>query len=241
MMWYVRRGEREIGPLGEDALRALVGTGQITADTELWHEGLSGWTAAVALPGVLGPRAAAAAAAAQAAASRSGAGIAPLEPAPRRGGLRIWITTWACLLAAALLVAFALYGLHQQHTASNNSTARGPAPIAQQEELVQAANRVNASSPRMIDDITRIDGAHVSPGPIFTYEYTLTNISVRQLSPTALETLRWRLSAHVRQAVCGGTALQPILRTGVITRFHYRDRDGQDLVNVQVSSADCGK
>jgi GYF domain 2 len=53
--WYVRRGEREIGPLGEEALRALVGTGQITPDTQLWREGLPGWTAAAALPGVLGP------------------------------------------------------------------------------------------------------------------------------------------------------------------------------------------
>src|SRR5579863_4178591 len=59
MSWYVRRGEREIGPLGEDALRALVGTGQVTRDTPLWREGLSGWTTAGALPGVLGPRASA--------------------------------------------------------------------------------------------------------------------------------------------------------------------------------------
>ena len=55
MKWYVRHGEREIGPLGEEALRALVGTGQITPDTQLWREGLSGWTEASALPGVLGP------------------------------------------------------------------------------------------------------------------------------------------------------------------------------------------
>jgi hypothetical protein len=58
MLWYVLRGDREIGPLGEEALRALVGTGQIGADTLLWHDGLRGWTAAATLPGVLGPRAA---------------------------------------------------------------------------------------------------------------------------------------------------------------------------------------
>jgi hypothetical protein len=55
MIWYVRRGDREIGPLGEDALRALVGTGQVNPDTPLWREGLPGWTAAGTLPGVLGP------------------------------------------------------------------------------------------------------------------------------------------------------------------------------------------
>ena len=235
MMWYVRRGEREIGPLGEDALRALVGTGQITEDTELWHEGLSGWTAAVALPGVLGPRAAGPLA--HAVASPSGARVAPVEPAAHRAGLRIWVIAGIGLLAVAALIAF---GLHRLHDESRHAAERTPAPLLQQ-ELAEAAKRVNASGPRMIDDITRLDGAQVSPGPMFTYEYTLTNISVRLLSPTALETLRWRLSAHVRQAVCGGTALQPILSTGVITRFHYRDREGQDLVTVHVSSADCGR
>ena len=55
MIWYVRRGDREIGPLGDDALRALVGTGQIHSDTPLWREGLTEWTAAGTLPGVLGP------------------------------------------------------------------------------------------------------------------------------------------------------------------------------------------
>lgn len=234
MIWYVRRGEREIGPLGEDALRALVGTGQITPDTQLWHQGLSGWTAAVALPGVLGPRGAAPVAQAAAPESR----VAPREPpAPRRARLRIWIAAGVCLLAVAALIAF---GLHRQHDQPRYSAEQTPMPVLQQ-ELTQAANRVNASGPRMIDDITRLDGAQVSPGPTFTYEYTLTGISVRLLSPAALETLRARLSAHVRQVVCGGTALQPVLRTGVITGFHYRDRDGQDLVMVHVSGADCGR
>jgi hypothetical protein len=59
MVWYVRRGDREIGPLGDDALRALVGTGQVNPDTPVWREGLSGWTAAGTLPGLLGPRASA--------------------------------------------------------------------------------------------------------------------------------------------------------------------------------------
>ena len=236
MMWYVRRGEREIGPLGEDALRALVGTGQITPDTQLWHEGLSGWTAAVALPGVFGPRTAAPVA--RAAASPPGTRVPPRQPAaPRRARLRIWVAAGVCLLAVAALIAF---GLHWLHDAPGYSAEQTPAPLLQQ-ELAQAADRINASGPRMIDDITRLDGAQVSPGPMFTYEYTLTSISVRVLSATDLETLRARLSAHVRQVVCSGTALQPVLRTGVTTGFHYRDRDGQNLVMVHISSADCGR
>jgi uncharacterized RDD family membrane protein YckC len=46
-------------------------------------------------------------------------------------------------------------------------------------------------------------------------------------------------ATHVRQAACAGTALRPILGTGAIVRFNYRDRDGRELAVVSVSSADC--
>lgn len=387
MSWYVRRGEREIGPLGEDALRALVGTVQITADTELWREGLSDWTAASALPGVLGPRAAVP----LASDSRPGTAVAgePARPAaassladdtPRElatpwrrywarcldmtvstflvavlisaarpsllGQLNLaagerWLVllvlpsfalvmdtliywalgntpgkalagikalqeggrqplstaaylgrniglyvfgvglalplislitlilsyrraaageasswdrlcgsrvyalsgaarrTWvvACVYLLGVAALFAL-GVHARHDSSKYTAGRTPAPILQQ-ELTQAANSVNATVPRMIDRITRLDGAHAGPGPLFTYEYTLMTMRAAQLSPTTLETLRWRLSAHVRQAVCSGTALRPMLRTGATVRFHYRDQGGQELATVSVSSADC--
>lgn len=235
MRWYVRRGECEIGPLGEDALRALVGTGQITDDTQLWREGLSGWTEARALPGVLGPRASISAAAAT---SSSTAAVAPRTPAPSAGAKRrIWLAAGICLAGMTAVISF---GMQQRHDETREVATDTPTSILRQ-ELTQAANSVNARSPRMIDKITRLDGAHSGPGPLFTYEYTLTNISARLLTPKSLDTVRWRLSADVGQAVCGGSGLQPVLRAGVITRIHYRDRDGQDLVMVRVSSADCGK
>ncbi|MGH8179876.1 MAG: RDD family protein [Steroidobacteraceae bacterium] len=391
MIWYMRRGEREIGPVGDDALRALVGTGQITPATRLWHEGLSGWTAALELPGVLGPRTATpfgpttaglqpsppiAPAPPAATASTSSVDAAPLEPATpwRRYWARLidltvsmflvammtgairpsligqlntlvgarWVvlllllpfalvldagiyrvlgntpgkaiagikalaqdgrrmlsapaylgrnfgvylfglglglplvnlftlvygyrraaagelSTWDRIcasrvfalsggarrtwLAAGLyvlaVVAVLALGMHTQHRQSTYASTRAPAPILLQ-ELTQAANGVNATAPKMIDRITRLDGAHVGPGSLFTYEYTLTNMRLHELSPVILATLRWRLSEHVRQAVCGGTALKPMLATGTTVRFHYRDRDGGDLVLVSVSSADCG-
>ena len=405
MIWYVRRGEREIGPLGDDALRALVGTGQITPDTQLRREGLAGWTAALALPGVLGPRGAPAAPATPAAPPTSTAPAVPAARAPdatpsepsqssaasaapsaaigtarelaspwrrywarcldifvstllaavligalrpgllpqasaaagrtsiivlillpfafamdslicwalgntpgkaiaglkvlqkdgrrrlsagaylgrnfgvyvfglalglplvslftlvygyRRaadgalstwdrffgsrvyalsdGGPRTWIAAATYVLGVATLFAL---GRHSDHDKSKYVAASTPAPVVQQ-ELSQAANGVNAIAPKMIDRITRLDGAHAGPGSLFTYEYTLTNMRTARLSPGTLETFRWRMSAHVRQAVCQGTALKPMLSTGTTIRFHYRDEEGQELAMVAVSSADCG-
>ncbi|HEV7137231.1 MAG TPA: RDD family protein [Steroidobacteraceae bacterium] len=401
MSWYVRRGELEIGPVGEDALRALVGTGQITADTQLWREGLSGWTEAIALPGVLGLRAAApcassprppliqavpdaprwmaAAPAGTAleadAALPAGATLAAPAPPWRRywarsldvtigtflvavvigvlrpglsaqlgatkhvgwiivlillpfalamdalihwalgntpgkaiagikvlaedgrrplgaaaylsrnfgvyvfglglglplvslialivsyrraaagavsiwdrfcssqvfvlsgSGGRTWATASTYVLGVTTLLAL---GLYTRHTQAAYTAAHIPGPVLQQ-ELTQAADGVNASSPRMVDHITRLDGAGVGPGALFTYEYTLTNMHAARLSAMTMETLRWRLSAHVRQAVCRSTALRPMLSTGTTIRFRYRDKDGQELATVTVSSADCGR
>ncbi len=235
MIWYVRRGERELGPLGEDALRALVGTGQVTADTPLWREGLPGWTAAGALPGVLGPGAAAVPG------PQPLAGVTDSTRTPAAPRAVISPLYWAA--AGILLVAVAAQlalRLHAQHNRARYSIARAPVPILQQ-ELTQAAHGVNASTPRMIDDITRLDGAHAGPGTRFTYEYTLTNISGRLLSPVSLDTLRRLLSADVRRTVCRGAALQPLLRIGAVIRFDYRDRDGRELLLASVSSADCAR
>jgi hypothetical protein len=221
MTWYVRRGEREIGPLGADALRALVGTGQVTSDTPLWREGLPDWTAAGALPGVLGPRANAA----------PGSQPATKVITP----LFYWVLAGICLIATAGLLTYRLHGRQEQAPVT---AIRAPVPTLQQ-ELTQAANGVNASTPRMIDNITRLDGAQAGPGTLFTYEYTLTNIRASLLAPASLETLRQRLSADVRRTVCRGTALQPLLSIGAVIRFHYSDQDGQELALVSVSSADC--
>ncbi|MFZ0501564.1 MAG: DUF4339 domain-containing protein [Steroidobacteraceae bacterium] len=235
MIWYVRRGEREMGPLGEDGLRALVGTGQVTSDTPLWRAGLPGWTAAGALAGVLGPRAAAAPSSQL---PKSGADSAQASTTPRGGITSLyWATAGIFLLALAVLLAPRLRG---QHDRAQHTVARTPSFTLQQ-ELTQAANGVDASAPRMIDNITRLDGAHSGPGTLFTYEYSLTNIRASLLSAASLQALRQRLSADVRQEVCRGAALEPLLRIGAVIQFQYRDEDGQELALASVSSADCAR
>ena len=233
MIWYVRRGEREMGPLGQDALRALVGTGQVTSDTLLWREGLPGWTAAGALAGILGPRAAVTP---NSQLPNSGAESAQTSTAPR-GGITFpyWASAGIFLLALAVLLAPRLRGQHNQ---ARPAVARTPLPTLQQ-ELTQAAAGINASAPRMIDNITRLDGAHAGPGALFTYEYSQTNIRVSQLSAASLQALRQRLSADVRQEVCRGAALDPLLRIGAVIQFQYRDEDGQKLALASISSSDC--
>jgi hypothetical protein len=371
--WYVRRGASELGPLGTDALRALVGTGQITADTPLWREGLRGWTAAAGLPGVLGPRGAATLPPATSAPGHApprkpatpwrrywaraldiavstflvaalisairpglipqsnavigqkwllmlwllpfallmdtllywalgntpGKAIAGIKVLDERGRtrlgaraylgrnfgvyvfglglglpliglitlivtyrraaaaqpsswdrfagsrvyalagakLRTWVVAGIYLLGLAGLFAF---DAQARHYDSRYAAARTPAAILRQ-ELTQAANGVNATAPKMIDHVTRLDGARVGPGALFTYEYTVTNLRVSLLSPAGLAAFRRRLSVSVQQAVCREGELTPLLRAGTTVRFHYHDRVGKDLATVSVSSAICAR
>lgn len=43
MTWFVRTAERDVGPLSEEALRALISTGQVGADTLVCRNGTSDW------------------------------------------------------------------------------------------------------------------------------------------------------------------------------------------------------
>jgi hypothetical protein len=48
MSWYLRTAEREIGPLSEEALRAIAATGQIGTDALVCRSGTAEWTTAEA-------------------------------------------------------------------------------------------------------------------------------------------------------------------------------------------------
>jgi hypothetical protein len=55
MEWYVLKGERKFGPMTIEALRAMAATGQIKAETLLWHTGMAEWSAASTIPGIVSP------------------------------------------------------------------------------------------------------------------------------------------------------------------------------------------
>jgi uncharacterized RDD family membrane protein YckC len=55
MSWYVRRGDREIGPISEEALHAMAATGQLGPDALVWRRGMTGWIPAADAGGILPP------------------------------------------------------------------------------------------------------------------------------------------------------------------------------------------
>jgi hypothetical protein len=55
MTWYVRKGDREIGPLSEQALRAIAATGQIDPQTLVRRSAMEEWVTVATVPGILPP------------------------------------------------------------------------------------------------------------------------------------------------------------------------------------------
>lgn len=55
MEWFIHDGQRKIGPITGDALRAMAATGKIESDTLIWRRGMESWTKASLVPGILTP------------------------------------------------------------------------------------------------------------------------------------------------------------------------------------------
>ncbi|MFO0690014.1 MAG: RDD family protein [Myxococcota bacterium] len=55
MDWYILEGDRRVGPVTTDALRAMAAMGRVQADTWLWHSGMADWVKASSIPGIVSP------------------------------------------------------------------------------------------------------------------------------------------------------------------------------------------
>jgi uncharacterized RDD family membrane protein YckC len=55
MEWYAKVDDKQLGPMSDEALRAMAGTGKIVRDTLIWRAGLKEWIAAGSVPGILIP------------------------------------------------------------------------------------------------------------------------------------------------------------------------------------------
>ena len=49
-VWYYMDGERQVGPVSEADIRALIGSGKVTANTLVWTASMEDWTEARNVP-----------------------------------------------------------------------------------------------------------------------------------------------------------------------------------------------
>lgn len=105
-------------------------------------------------------------------------------------------------------------------------------PVEQQ--MREAAADLNRSTPRLLDAHTRLDGAEVGPGPVFTYRYTAVTVSA---TGPAGEPMRIGGEA-LRERVCA-SPMRRWLDQDATVRYAYRDKDGKPIGEIAVTRADC--
>ena len=108
--------------------------------------------------------------------------------------------------------------------------------VSIEEGFLEAEKLINSRAPIKIDDETRLNKALAGPGDLMTYFYSLTNVTVNNVNPTAvLEDIKPKLLA----SLCSNPDMQPVLEAGARLVYVYSDKNGQDVGRIQVVAADC--
>lgn len=101
------------------------------------------------------------------------------------------------------------------------------------ESLQPAAEKLNKSLPKMVDDTTRLDSA-TAEDRLLTYRYTLTAESKEAVDT---EAYRKKQLAIVARTACIHYR-EPFDR-GMTMRYIYRDKAGQPLFEMDLNKAAC--
>ena len=102
--------------------------------------------------------------------------------------------------------------------------------------LEQTAAAVNSSSPKLVDEDTRLDGAEVGPSDRFTYLYTLIHLDSKVTRVN--EEARTEILVKIHSAYCGGN-LKEFQKADVSIGYRYRDRNGLPFTEITVHPHDC--
>lgn len=115
--------------------------------------------------------------------------------------------------------------------------AVAPGKVDVDAALVRAVETVSKLAPQMVDAETRLDGATVEPGRVFSYNYTMT---VSKRSDIDMKYFNNVFAADLRTKVCANKALHPMFKLQVPLAYSYRGADGKPIGRVVVTPKECG-
>jgi hypothetical protein len=104
-------------------------------------------------------------------------------------------------------------------------------------QLEQLAQAVNASAPKVVDEVTRLDRATAGPGRRLTYHMT---ISISQ-SEFNLSEWKQKTLPAVRSNTLEQEATRSLLKAGITVVIRYSSKDGTYLDETIFTSSDLAK
>jgi hypothetical protein len=103
--------------------------------------------------------------------------------------------------------------------------------------LRKVAADLNKESPKMIDEITRLEKATAGPGNLLTVDVTITSLKADEID-------REIWAAQVRPNLKAGIVASPLaksLRTGSTITYRYSGSDGVKIDEISVTAEDLPK
>lgn len=104
-------------------------------------------------------------------------------------------------------------------------------PSTLNDDLVKAANEINAHAPIIVDSTMRLDRVNALPGGILEYNYTLLTLERSQIDTGLLKSL-------YREDIINKMKTDPkaeMFRENKITiRSKYIDKNGQDIITLSI-------
>lgn len=101
----------------------------------------------------------------------------------------------------------------------------------------QAATQLNATTPTMVDDVTRLDNVSVGPGALISYHYTFTHVSSKDVG---LSEFKSKVFPIVKKAVCTNQEMKELLEYDGNYKYSYSGNDGKFIGDFTIDRHDCG-
>jgi len=104
-------------------------------------------------------------------------------------------------------------------------------------QLEQLAQAVNASAPKIVDEVTRLDLATAGPGKGLTYHMTIS------LSQSEFDRTEWKQKTvpAIRTNTLQQDATRALLKAGITVVIRYSSKDGTYLDEVIFTPSDLAK
>jgi len=106
---------------------------------------------------------------------------------------------------------------------------------ALEKTLIQAASKINANCPIMVDSETRLDSVSgINRG--FQYNYTLVKYSANEIEPVAIKNAM--LTALINN-LCTSKGMKIFVKNNVPVTYAYFGKNGKKITTITVSPSQC--
>ena len=109
--------------------------------------------------------------------------------------------------------------------------------IKKDDQLEQIAQAVNASAPKVVDEVTRLDGATAEPGRRLTYRMTIS------IPYSEFDRTEWdkKTVPAIRTSTIEQDGSRALLKAGITIAIRYSSKDGIFLDEIIFTSSDLPK